>query len=72
LLLANLSEKIKLNDAMKLWQTWRQERIDKLLDLTRRMNNKRLPAVEQAKLPKEEVGQDESEARGGAEEMRWL
>jgi 2-polyprenyl-6-methoxyphenol hydroxylase-like FAD-dependent oxidoreductase len=55
LLLVNLSGKIKLNDAMKFWQTWQQERIDKLLDLTRRMNNKRLPAAEQARLPKEEV-----------------
>jgi 2-polyprenyl-6-methoxyphenol hydroxylase-like FAD-dependent oxidoreductase len=72
LLLANLSENIKLNDAIKFWQTWRQERIDKLLDLTRRMNNKRLPAAEQAKLPKEEVWQDESEAKGEGEEMRWL
>jgi ADP-heptose:LPS heptosyltransferase len=62
-LLANLSEKIKLNDAIKFWQTWQQEGIDRLLDLTRRMNNKRLPAAEQAKLPREAVWEDESETK---------
>jgi 2-polyprenyl-6-methoxyphenol hydroxylase-like FAD-dependent oxidoreductase len=72
LLLANILDDAKLNDGIKFWQSWRQERIDKLLDLTRRMNNKRLPAAEQAKLPKKEVWQDESTVKGEGEEMRWL
>jgi len=47
LLLAGLSENVTLPNALGFWQTFRQERVEGILLLTRQ----RLPLVEQAKLP---------------------
>lgn len=72
LLLAKVegAEGVVLANALEWWQGWRQERIDSILELTRKMNNKRLPAAEQAKLAKGEVWK---EREGGAKgEMDWL
>lgn len=68
LLLASLSPKVTQEAALSFWQNWRQGRIDGVLDLTRKVNNQRLPAAEQAKLKKEEVWRGEN----AEDEMRWL
>lgn len=72
LLLSKLSSKVPLSDALRFWQDYRQERVDKVLDLTRMMNNKRLPAAERARLAKESVWRDESATRGEGGQLRWL
>ena len=69
LLLASLSESVTLPKALEFWQQFRQERVDRILDMTRRMNNKRLPAAEQAKLPEGEVW---SGTREDVEQLAWL
>jgi 2-polyprenyl-6-methoxyphenol hydroxylase-like FAD-dependent oxidoreductase len=50
------------------WEGMRMERIGKLLGLTAKMNNARLPKEAREKLKPEEVWTGE----GGAEAMRWL
>ena len=69
LLLKNLGGGVELGEAMKFWQGWRQERVDRILDLTKAMNNKRLPLAEQQKLPKGEVWSGRLE---DTEQMGWL
>ncbi|MCJ1364202.1 hypothetical protein MMC16_003311 [Acarospora aff. strigata] len=72
LLLSKLSSTITLPDALYFWQTYRQERIDMVLDLTRQMNAKRLPAAERAKLAEDSIWKDESSTRGEGGQLRWL
>ena len=71
-LLARLSPKITLPNAISFWQSYRQERVDKVLDLTRKMNAKRLPPAEQAKLPPGSIWKDESSTLGAGVQMKWL
>ncbi|OLN87168.1 putative oxidoreductase YetM [Colletotrichum chlorophyti] len=54
-------------DAVGFWQGMRTERLRDLVVLTKKLNNKRLPSEEMAKLPKEEVWFEEGEGQ-----MRWL
>lgn len=68
LLLANLSTNVTRESALRFWQNWRQERINGVLDLTRKVNNQRLPAAERAKLKEEEVWRGEN----AEDEMQWL
>ncbi|KFX99270.1 hypothetical protein V495_04219 [Pseudogymnoascus sp. VKM F-4514 (FW-929)] len=72
LLLAKQSdaEGLTLPSSLNWWQGWRQERIDQILELTRKMNNKRLPEAEQVKLAKGEVWKQREEGARG--EMDWL
>jgi len=72
LLMAKLSDEggLTLAGSLSWWQGWRQERIDRILELTRKMNNKRLPEAEQAKLAKGEVWEQREEGARG--EMDWL
>ncbi|KAG5301912.1 kynurenine 3-monooxygenase [Histoplasma ohiense] len=72
LLLSNLSQKTPLGEALKFWQQYRQRRIDKILDLTQKMNAKRLPPAEQAKLPPGSVWADDSATTGEGGQLRWL
>ncbi|KAI9871127.1 MAG: hypothetical protein M1830_003285 [Pleopsidium flavum] len=72
LLLSKLSSGIPLSEALMFWQTYRQERVDKVLDLTRQMNNKRLPAADRELLAKESVWQDESKTQGEGGQLHWL
>ncbi len=72
LLLSNLSSTYTLPAALQFWQNYRQERIDKVLDLTRQMNAKRLPAIERAKLVESSIWKDESSTRGEGGQLRWL
>ncbi|KAF2500910.1 kynurenine 3-monooxygenase [Lophium mytilinum] len=71
-LLSKLSEKVPLDKAAARWQSYRQARIDKVLDLTKQMNAKRLPEAERAKLPPGAFWSDQSLTRGDGGELRWL
>ncbi len=69
LLLRDLGEGGGLEEALGFWQGWRQERVERIRDLTRKMNNKRLPLQEQQRLPRGEVWRGRVEDAG---EMGWL
>ena len=72
ILLSKLSSKIGLPDALQFWQSYRQERVDKILELTKQMNAKRLPPSEQAKLPPDAIWTDEAASRGEGGQLMWL
>jgi 2-polyprenyl-6-methoxyphenol hydroxylase-like FAD-dependent oxidoreductase len=72
LLLSKLSSKISIENALEFWQSFRQARVDKILHLTMLMNNKRLPDAEQARLPKDQVWQDDSATAGEGRQLAWL
>jgi len=71
LLLGKQAEELDWDQAIKLWQSYRVERVDRLLELTRKLNNNRLPLSEQMKLAKNDVWNDET-GKGDPEEMSWL
>lgn len=71
-LLSKLSPDVPLDKAATQWQTYRQDRIKKVLDLTQQMNVKRLPEPERAKLPPGAFWGDNSLTRGDGGELRWL
>jgi 2-polyprenyl-6-methoxyphenol hydroxylase-like FAD-dependent oxidoreductase len=71
-LLSKLSPEVHLDEAAALWQAYRQERIQKILNLTQQMNAKRLPESEKAKLPLDAIWTDSSLTRGEGGELRWL
>ena len=58
--------------ALQHWQTTRQLRVDKLLDLTSKMNNMRLPVQEQQKLAAGEIWRDEEQGKGEGRSIEWL
>ncbi|KUJ08978.1 kynurenine 3-monooxygenase [Mollisia scopiformis] len=55
LLLSKLSDKVKLDDALDFWQCYRMARVDDVLALTRKLDVKRLPTEDKAKVPEEVV-----------------
>lgn len=55
---------------MEGWQRHRKERIERLMRMTRKMNNNRLPVEMREKLSGEELWHADPERPG--EEMRWL
>lgn len=69
LLLGKLGEKLDLAEALEFWQAFRQERTDRILNLTDLMNNRRLPPAERAKLPQSAVWRGTAEDTG---QMSWL
>ena len=69
LLLKDLGAGVDLEKALEFWQGWRQQRVDRILALTKAMNNKRLPLIEQQKLPEGEVWSGGVE---DTEQMGWL
>jgi 2-polyprenyl-6-methoxyphenol hydroxylase-like FAD-dependent oxidoreductase len=71
-LLSKLSPEVPLDKAAELWQSYRQERVQKILDLTQQMNAKRLPESEKAKLPPGAIWTDSSLACGEGGELNWL
>ncbi|KAI1643797.1 kynurenine 3-monooxygenase [Daldinia loculata] len=71
-LLSKLSPEVPLDKAAAQWQTYRQARVKKVLDLTNQMNAKRLPESERAKLPPGAIWSDQSLTRGEGGELRWL
>lgn len=62
----------KLEPALEFWQKFRQERINKVLELTKQLNAKRLPPAEQAKLPPGAIWTDLSATTGEGGELKWL
>ncbi|KAK7746795.1 hypothetical protein SLS53_001983 [Cytospora paraplurivora] len=72
LLLSKLSPEVPLDKGVALWQSYRQERVEKILDLTQQMNAKRLPESEKAKLPPGAIWTDASATRGEGGELDWL
>ena len=70
-LLSKLSPEIPLSNALKFWQTYRQGRVEKVLELTHAMNARRLPPAEQAKLPPGSIWQNDV-TKGDGEQLRWL
>jgi 2-polyprenyl-6-methoxyphenol hydroxylase-like FAD-dependent oxidoreductase len=71
-LLSSLSDKVPLDKAAAKWQSYRQARIDKVLELTKQMNAKRMPEAMRAKLPPGAIWSDQSLTRGDGGELRWL
>ncbi|KAI1377903.1 kynurenine 3-monooxygenase [Hypoxylon crocopeplum] len=71
-LLSKLSPDVPLDKAAAQWQTYRQDRMERVLDLTHQMNAKRLPESERAKLPPGAIWTDQSLTRGDGGELRWL
>ena len=71
-LLARLSPKITLLAALDFWHSSRQDRVDKVLHLTKQMNAKRLPLFEQAKLAAHDVWRGNPDAEGAGEDLAWL
>ena len=69
LLLSKQSEGVELQEALKYWQSFRSDRVTQILKLNDRMNAKRLPLAEQAKLPEGAVWKG---GKDSAEDMRWL
>lgn len=53
--------------SVKRWQEYRQQRVDRVIELTRQLNNARLPADERARLGEGEVWKS-----GGDGELAWL
>ena len=68
-LLSNLDEKLDLAKALDLWQAFRQERTDRIMEMTNMMNNKRLPSAERAKLPDSVIWKGSAE---DTQQMSWL
>ncbi|KAI0546148.1 kynurenine 3-monooxygenase [Xylaria curta] len=71
-LLSKLSQKVPLDKATTLWQSYRQERIERILELTHQMNAKRLPESEKSKLPPGAIWTNSSLTRGEGGELGWL
>ena len=71
LLSKRLASGIPMSEKLEFWQEERQKRVDAVLELTIKMNNKRLPKEAREQLRDEEVW-DEKRGEGEAEEMRWL
>lgn len=71
-LLSELSPEVPLDKAAALWQSYRQDRIERILDLTKQMNAKRLPESEKAKLPPGAIWTDLSLTCGEGGELHWL
>ncbi|TEY32581.1 hypothetical protein BOTCAL_0720g00020 [Botryotinia calthae] len=67
LLLAKLSPDVPLDEVTALWQSYRQGRVQKILELTQQMNAKRLPDSEKAKLPPGAIWSDSSLTGGAGE-----
>lgn len=72
ILLSKLSSNITLPNALHFWQSYRQERVDKILELTKQMNAKRLPPSEQANLPPSAIWADKAATHGEGEQLMWL
>ncbi|KAI0015809.1 FAD/NAD(P)-binding domain-containing protein [Xylariomycetidae sp. FL0641] len=64
------SGNVTWGDALAFWQDMRQRRMDQLLELTRKLNNKRLPLEKQALLGKDDLWVNEGEAN--PRQMAWL
>lgn len=64
------ADKSKLSEALRSMQRYRDGRIDQLVDMTKRMNNNRLPLEKKEDLPASAFFRPDPTNPG--EEMRWL
>ncbi|KAI0424554.1 kynurenine 3-monooxygenase [Xylaria sp. FL1042] len=71
-LLSKISQEVPLDQAATLWQSYRQERVQRILDLTAQMNAKRLPESEKARLPPGAVWTEASLTSKECGELCWL
>lgn len=55
LLLSKISGAVRQDTALEFWQMYQVQRVEKVLALTMKLNQKRLPAEEKAKLSNKEV-----------------
>lgn len=67
-ILAKKPSSVSDAEAMRFYQDTRQERVDKLVEMTRRINNLRLPTADRKGLSKDDLW----ESGGDGESMRWL
>lgn len=70
LLLSKLSLDVPLDRAAAKWEAYRKDRIKKVLDLTHRVNAKRLPEAATARLPPGVIWTDQSLTRGDGGDLR--
>ena len=63
---------MSLEAALKFWQSHREERVNKVLVLTKQINNFRLPAAERAKLNEGTAWQDDAAVSGAGAALSWL
>jgi 2-polyprenyl-6-methoxyphenol hydroxylase-like FAD-dependent oxidoreductase len=71
LLLSKLGPQLQLQDALGFWQTFRQERIDKIIELTNMMDKRRLSAAERER-PTENEKEESSKNSDAGGQLRWL
>jgi 2-polyprenyl-6-methoxyphenol hydroxylase-like FAD-dependent oxidoreductase len=71
MLLANLNSKVSILDALKAWEAYRMERMDKVLRLTNRVMTLRMTEEERASMP-EEMRWDIDGSNAGKSELEWL
>lgn len=72
LILSKLGPKLQLQNALDYWQSFRQERIDKILDLTAKMNQRRLPTAAQGKAAETKTLGGVKNAEDSKNRMKWL
>ena len=72
LVLSKISLQISISKALGFWQTFRKERVEKVIELTAQVNARRLPLAEQAKLPPGAIWKDDSSVSGEGGQLRWL
>ena len=58
---------VTLDKVLKFWQQYRGQRVAKVMDLTRKMNNRRLPAARREALPRDMVWNEENDGK-----LDWL
>ena len=71
-LLHSCSPEVDLRKGLKIWQNYRQARVDKVLQLTEQMNNIRLSEAEKKLLPKEKVWHNDTTDVGEGNQLAWL
>lgn len=67
-LLPCLDKKLGVERVLSFWQAYRQQRVDKVIQLTMQLNNSRLPQEERERLAKEGM----TWQSGGGGELAWL
>jgi 2-polyprenyl-6-methoxyphenol hydroxylase-like FAD-dependent oxidoreductase len=73
LLISKLGPKVGMRDALWFWEGYRKERVDKILELTKRLNVQRLPVGEREREMEIEKRRLKGvSGMGEGEEQRWL
>jgi 2-polyprenyl-6-methoxyphenol hydroxylase-like FAD-dependent oxidoreductase len=66
-LLSKMSPETSLAAVLDFWQNYRQERVDKVIAVTQKLNNSRLPVEQREKLGKDQIWRSEESG-----DMGWL